>query len=236
MLVRITGFLCLFLPVLCGAWDLDSGEKLDGVPTAFNFDGKSVIFFNRLSQIERTIPVDELDLRSRQKLLLSPVFHHSYPDVGNWPDEKRRLLIFALLAPTVSLFLGFWLAGWFVAGKFNPILALFGFLGSWLIGGLLIFCYLMFAEMTENKTPVVAGGAIVSTILVAIFVSAVYSCSFIKGLAVFLLQSLAAICVTALGLLLFGIVVPDEQEERIWRELVFVPVGLQEKSDSNQLR
>lgn len=236
MLVRITGFLFLFLPVICGAWDLESGEKLDGVPTAFDFNEKSAVFFNRLSQLERSVPVGELSLRSRQKLLISPVFHRSYPDGGNWPDGKRRLLLFALLAPTVSLFLGFWLAGWFVAGKFNPVLALFGFLGSWLVGGLLIFCYLMFAEMTENKTVVMAGGVVVSTIFVAIFVSAVYSCSFFKGLAVFILQTLAALCVTALGLLLFEIVVPDEQEEQIWRDLVFGPVGLQEKSDSSQFR
>ncbi len=234
MLSRSALLLCILSPMICGGWELNTGETIDGVPAAFDFKDKSVTFFNRLTESQRKVASDDLVLRSRQRLLISPVFHHSYPEEGNWPDEKRNLLSIAFFAPAISLFVGFWLAGWFVTGKLNPVLAIFGFLGSWLIGCLLIFCYLMFAEMSDSKNMVIIGGVIMSTIIVAIFVSAVYGCSFLKGMAVFLLQALAGICVSALGLAVFGLAFPDEIEDRIWTEHVFVPVGLQEKTDSSR--
>lgn len=234
MFLRAALLLCILSPAVCAGWELKTGETIDGVPARFDFEDKTITFFNRLSESQREVASDELVLRSRQRLLLSPVFHRSYPDEGNWVDEKRKLLSFAFLTPAISLFVGFWLAGWFVTGKFNPVLAVFGFLGSWLIGCLLVFCYLMFAEMSDSKNAVIVGGATVSTIIVSIFVSAVYSCSFLKGMAVFLLQTLAAICVTALGMLAFSLAVPDITEETIWTEHVFIPVGLQSKIDSSQ--
>lgn len=236
MIVRLTVLLTLLSPVLASGWELSNGENIGGFPAAFDFQKKSVSFHNRLSESNREIPVEDLELGSRQRLLFSSAFHGSYPSDEKWPEEKRNLMLFAMLAPMISLFVGFWLAGWFITGKYNPIRAVFGFLGSWIVGGLLILCYLMFAEMAESKGMIIGAGVIMSTIIVGVFVSAVYSCTFLKGVAVFLLQTLVAISVTALGLVAFNFAVPEETQERFWRENVFVPVGLQAKSDSSQVR
>ncbi|MEX2578330.1 MAG: hypothetical protein WD342_04665 [Verrucomicrobiales bacterium] len=242
MRFRLAGLLLFISAGGASGWELDSGRTLDGVPVAFDYENKSVTFENRITGGRRAVPAENLSLRSRQRLLFSTPFRRSHPEGAAGREEKNRLLRLGLLTLAGPLFLGFWIAGWFVAGKFNPLLALSGFLGSWILGGILVVCYLFFAETIGSRSAALIVGVTAATIFAAVFVSAVYGCTFVKGLLVFLLQPLAAVCVAGIGLLVFELILPKETEDRIWRHYVFAPVGLiespstSEKSDSSQSR
>jgi hypothetical protein len=123
------------------AWSFRSGETLPGEPTAFDFERKTLSFRDPLSDRETVVPTRNLSLRSRQQLLVSPLFHRGDRDDPLWTPAKRRLLIPALGIPAGIFFLGFWMTAWFFTGRFNPIHALTAFVGSWIV--LLIFavCY-----------------------------------------------------------------------------------------------
>ena len=124
------------------ALEMQDGTELPGKVIGFNFDTKELTVEAPSSGKSTVVPTRELSLRSKQTLLFSQVFHRSYPEGKKWPREKVNLTMNGILAPVIALLGGFWIAGWLIGGKFNPVRAFFGFFGGWIVGTLFVVFYL----------------------------------------------------------------------------------------------
>lgn len=208
------------------AFELRDGTKVPGNVIGFDFETKHLTLEDPVSLDTSNVPARDLSLRSKQFLLLSPVFHRSYPDEDQWPEEKVTLTAYGILAPIAVLLAGFWIAGWLIGGKFNPVRAFLGFFGGWIVGTLFVVFYLFFAARFDKGIAVVGIGFVLASVFVPMFVSAIYQCSFFRGLGVFLFHLVAAACLTAIGLVACEIFIPPDQLENWWNVRVFQPVGL----------
>lgn len=222
---------CLGLLLITGiptaqAWELETGQQVGGDAIHFDYETKSLGLRDPVTGKETEIPVRDLSLRSRQRLLVSEIFHQSYPDERGWPEEKSHLLRIAILSPAAALFLGFWIGGLVLAKKVNPLRALVAFLGGWLVGGLFLFFYLYFAGRFGGGAGTVVFGAVLGTVFLSLFVSAIYSCTVLRGFLIFLFQIFAAAVIGLTGLFLAEILTPRDTLERFWEDRVFIPSGL----------
>lgn len=213
-------------------WNLESGQKIRGKAASFNYEKKSLGVEDAVTGKISQIPVEDLSLRSQQRLLLSPLFHESYPTEGGWPEEKYYLLRLAIFSPMATLLIGFWIGGILITKKFSPFRAILGFFGGWMIGGLFIFFYLFFAGRFGGGTGMVLFGGFLGTIFLSFFISIVYLCSVWKAFLIFMFQIVAAIllCVAVVALTEFFVPLPER--EAFWGEHIFVPVGMMNPTDS----
>lgn len=211
----------LSAPATASAWWSRSGEDIPGEPVAFDYTSKEVEFDSG-----RKVPASELSLRSRQWLLFSRVFHQSYPTEPAFPRERIHLFILAAAVPSLALFVGFWIAGALVARKASPVRALIAFPGSWLVGAIFVLFYLFFAARFGGGAGTVAVGAVMGTVLLSVYVSAVYSCSITRGFLVFSVQIFAAAFISIVVFAVSEVVVGEEELERFWEERVFRKVGM----------
>lgn len=226
LLLFLTGVPFADVVPASAAWSFRSGETLPGEPTAFDFERKTLSFRDPLSDRETVVPTRNLSLRSRQQLLVSPLFHRGDRDDPLWTPAKRRLLIPALGVPAGIFFLGFWMAAWFFTGRFNPIHALTAFVGSWIV--LLIFavCYTFLELRLGGGIKIILLGIVVATAVTPLFLSAVYNCSYLKALGVLLSHFLAGFCLFSIGLVATDLIAGKKATETWWDRSVFEPVGL----------
>lgn len=211
----------------CAAgWSFRSGEDLPGDPVAFDFERKTLTIRNPVTEKETIVPTRNLSLRSRQRLLFSPLFHRGVPGESLWPPEKRRLLLYGMAVPATLLFFGFWAAGGFFTGRFNPLLAFVGWLGSWIVIGIFAICYAFLALRLQGGTKLTLTGFAVSLATTPLYISAVYNCTYLKGFSVLLSHLLAGGCLLAIGLAAFEVGMGERGLEAWWNDRVFAPVGL----------
>ncbi len=208
------------------SWETRNGSQIRGKFDSFNFKTKELVFSDPVNPPDRHVPFEDLSLRSQQRLLFSPVYHRSFPDDSLWPTEKKMLLLVSGTAVIVPLLLGFWISGILIARKFNPIHALIGFVGSWIIGSVLVATYLILSSQFDGNATLLGAGFIVASIFLSILVSAIYNCHTFKGFAILFSHLLigtllALICLAATNLLL-----PKESLDELWNHLVFRAVGL----------
>lgn len=208
------------------AWTFRSGENLPGEPTAFDFERKTLTFRDPLSDRETVVPTRNLSLRSRQQLLVSPLFHRGDREDPLWTPAKLRLLVPALGIPTGIFFLGFWMAAWFFTGKINPLFALMGFVGSWVV--LLIFavCYAFLEMRLEGGIKIILLGIVVALSVTPLYLSAVYNCTYLRAQGVLLSHLLAGFCLLSIGLVATELIAGKKANEDWWNRVVFGPVGL----------
>lgn len=208
------------------AWTFRSGEDLPGEPSTFDFERKTLTFHDPLSDRETVVPTRNLSLRSRQQLLVSPLFHRGDLEDPLWTPAKLRLLVPALGIPTAIFFLGFWMAAWFFTGRFNPFFALMGFVGSWVV--LLIFavCYAFLEMRLEGGIKIILLGIVVAIAVTPLFLSAVYNCTYLKAQGVLLSHFLAGFCLLSIGLVATELFAGKKATEDWWDRTVFEPVGL----------
>lgn len=237
--------LLLATTVSASAWTRNTGETIEGKPAVFLQEDKTVWFARSKTQGDgEFVPASDLSLRDRQRLLLSPVYFESFPEKPAWPKEKRNLFLLILFSPVIALYLGFWIAGIFVARKFSPIRALFGFLGGWVLGALIIFFYLYFSSRIGGGVGTIFFGLAVALFLLSCFISAVYQCDIFRGLLIFLLQVFVALVLSVSALVASETLLDRHELERFWNEKVFAPVGMienpnpfqSEKNDSSEAR
>lgn len=227
------------------AWTLLSGEPIEGKPAVFLQEDKTVWFARSMTQGDgEFVAAKDLSLRDRQRLLISPVLMESFSEEEGWPSEKRNLLLILVFSPIVVLYLGFWIAGIFITRKFSPLRALFGFLGGWFLGALMIFFYLFFASRVGGGSLTILFGGAVALVLLSFYISSVYQCDVFRGLLIFLLQLFIAILLTVGTISASETLLDRHEVERFWNERVFAPVGMIEnpnpfqeaKSDSSDER
>ena len=203
-----------------------SGEELPGEPVDFDFEKKTITVTNPLTGKNTIVPTENLSLRSRQRLLFSPLFHRADTGQSLWPPEKRRLLFKAIMLPSVILFFGFWVSSWLIAGKANPLLALIGFLGSWIIVAIFAVCYGFFFIRFGGGLITTLFGIVVTMAFTPLYVSAVYNCSYQTGNLVFYFHLIASLCLLSIGMVLVEAIAGDERVDAWWNRTVFEPLGL----------
>lgn len=208
------------------AWHFRTGEQLPGVPVSFDSREKSVTVRESLTDKKTNIPVRKLSLRSRQKLLISPLFLRAEREGDLWPVAKLRLLAFAIAIPGVIFFFLFWAIAWIATGRFNPILALIGFLGSWVIVAIFTICYAFLEMRLGGGAKIFAVGITVAFGTTPLYLSAVYNCSYLKGLGVLLSHATIGIFVVALMITSAELVAGASVAESVWNRVVFEPAGL----------
>ncbi len=207
-------------------WSLHDGRGLPGEPTLFDPERKTVHFRDPISEREAIVPTEELSLRSRQKLLLSPVFHRSGGEGWLQSPAKRWVATKAAGIVALAMGLGFWVAGWSCAGKWNPLLAGIGFVGTWVLVGILVAFYTFLKARIEGGAGIVALGTAATLTVASLYVSAVYACSYWRGLLALLVHPVAGVCLLVAGLAAMEATVGTEQAEIWWNAQVFEPAGL----------
>ena len=232
VIATITAIATLFAVVSCspGITQLKTlnQKEFEGEVTGFDFASKTVTI--QLAGIggQSNINTSDLDYRSKRKLLFSPAFHGSYPSTGFWIKEKWILLALAILSPIALLVTGMWLAGLFIARRFNPFSAVAAFLGSWVAGAILIACYLVFAAKSNLGAGLIWVGVIISILIMALFVSAMYRTSFIKGIFIFVAHLFFAGLLAFLAVFGADTLLPSDRVSEFWESYVFRPTGLVE--------
>ena len=212
--------------VHAGNWTFINGEDLPGDPVTFDFQEKTLQVINPLTKKRTIVPAKDLSLRSRQRLLFSPVFHKADTGKSLWPPEKRLLFFQAIALPAIVLFIGFWLSVWFVTGNFNPLLALIGFLGSWIVVAIFAVCYtFMQIRFGGSLTTTLIGVGFI-LVFTPLFVSAVYNCSYGKGHLIFHYHLIATLCFFSIGMVLTETIAGDAKIDAWWTRRVFEPLGL----------
>lgn len=213
-------------PAAAGSWTFKSGESLPGDPASFDFEKKTVTVTNPLTGKNTVVPTKNLSVRSRQRLLFSPLFHRGEGDDPLWPAAKRRLLIRGMIVPCLVLFAGFWVSGWLFGKKFNPVLAFIGFVGSWVIVAIFTVCYAFLKMRLEGGTAMTLVGVGFSAIFTPLYVSAVYGCTYLRGLALFTFHLVAGLSLLSIGIVAIETVAGKEKVDAWWSTEVFEPVGL----------
>lgn len=211
-----------------GSWTFKSGAPLPGDPVSFDFAEKAVTVTNALTGKNTVVPTENLSLRSRQQLLFSPLFYRGPNDDPLWPEVKRGLLLRGLIVPFLVFFAGFWVSGWLIGRKANPVLAMIGFLGSWVIVAIFTISYAFLKIRLEGGIATTLVGAGFTLIFTPLFVSAVYGCHYLRGLAIFSFHLVAGLSLLFIGLAAIEALAGEEKVETWWRAQVFAPLGLME--------
>ncbi len=208
-------------------WSRRDGRGLPGEPTSFDPERKTVFFRDSISEREMVVPTRELSLRSRQRMLFSPVFHLRGREEG-WlrSPSKRSVIAKGAGAAALALGIGFWLSGWCIADRRNPLLAGIGFVGTWVLTGALAAFYAFLKVRVEGGAGVVLIGFAATLALAGLYVSAVYACRYWRGLLVLLGHLAAGFCLLAIGFAAGEILAGRERAEAWWTTEVFEPIGL----------
>ncbi len=207
-------------------WTNQSGNEIAGEPVAFDFARKSFTFLDPVTKEERPVPVAELSLHSRQLMLIEPVFLRSQAGDEGWTPEKRRLLLLALGAFAACFTLALWGSAFVVLKKWNPVLAFVGFLGTWIVLGILIGCYLFLHHRYGHDHRVLYVGAAVILGVTPLYLSSVYGCSYGKSHLLLILHLVAGLVLMGVALFASELILGTEGSTAWWDREVFGPVGL----------
>lgn len=213
-------------------WELSSGTELTGQPVQFDFDAKTVSWKDPITGSFKDVPAEKLSYKSRQRLILSSLIHQSYAGDELWPKERQAMIFKGFLLAGIFMCAGFWVAGWLIAGQWNPLSASFAFIGSWIVAGIFIVMYLFLNSRAGDGNGVFILGVFAATGFASLFTSAIYGCSFVKGLKIFLFQSVTSICLLFISIFIFEMAVPEKIKDSLWTKHIFVPSGLQKAAAS----
>jgi hypothetical protein len=222
----VIAFAILLVSATAGAWGLESGDNIYGIPLEFDFASKTVKFSNPGAAESLTFPAHDLSFRSKQRLLINRVFLSSFPDGPAFSKEKKHLLLLAIFSPMTVLLIAFWIAGILLARKVSPIRALIGCLGGWILGTTFVIFYLFFAARLGGDYRVVLFGTGLGMIVLSVFISAVYQCSILKGFLIFFAQIFVALFLAIVGLATTESLIEKKAVYAFWNEHVFEPVGM----------
>lgn len=207
-MTRIALFLvgCLTLSGLlsegqaAGEWTSSEGEEFDGRLIGFDFESKRALF--ETAEGKRSeVSTRDLSQSSRWRLLLSPTFSRSFPE-DDWTQEQRYYLLLATLGISLPLLASFYLCALILFKNGNPLRAISGWIGSVLLGGFFGTFYLILsAKNPSTATGVLVFGGSVSLGVLSLYVSVIYSTSFINGLKLLVLHLFGAFLILAVSLL-----------------------------------
>lgn len=210
---------------MAGDWTTRDGSVIEGDPERFDFVEKHLIFGDADGR-QQVVAAGELSNDSRWRLLLSPTFTRSFPD-DRWSPEQMRYVQLAVAGPVLLLLLSFWICAIMLFKNANPLRAIAGWIGSGLLGGFLMFFYLMLSERSPNSaTGILIFGLLLSTALLSVYVSAIYGTSTFQGLKLLVLHVFAAFFFLAIGLIAVRQVTEVFHLEDLVEKRILIPVGM----------
>lgn len=216
----------VFAAISAQAWEFSSGENITGKLTAYDYGNKTAEFTRKESLKTILVPAKDLSLRSKQRLLINEIFLSSYPKHPAFPTEKRYLFGLAVVGPMAALLIGFWVAGLLLAGKVNPIRAVIGCVGGWILLTTFMLFYFFFAARLGGGWQTIVLGGFIGLIAMSAFVSAIYQCGIFKGFTIFLAQIFVAFFLSVVGLALTETLIKKKKVETFWDDWVFEQVGM----------
>lgn len=207
-------------------WTNHSGHEISGDPIAFDFTKKAFTFRDPVTKQERTVPTAELSLQSRQRLLFSPAYLTAKSGEELWPAEKRHLILLTAGAFAAAFFVALWITALVLLRKWNPVLAVTGFLGTWIVIAILAACYAFLHQRFGGDSRILYLGGAVTVTITPLFLSSVYNCSYGKAHLLLYLHLIVGACVLGLTLFATELIAGTERTEAWWNRHVFEPVGL----------
>ncbi|HRQ88605.1 MAG TPA: hypothetical protein PLA50_07395 [Bacteroidia bacterium] len=206
-------------PLGAADWTYRNGDPIPGAPVRFDSGSKLLTFRDELVGKETLVPSKELSLKSRQRLLLSPIVRDM--DRTGEPETVRLFLIGGATA-AATFFAGFLIAAWLVCGKRNPFQAAVGFAGAWIVVAVLAACYSALHSHFGGNPRIVLLGAAMCLALAPFYLSAVYNCGYLKGQLLFFTHLLVGTCLFLTTLAVAHLAMPEDW----WDREVFAPVGI----------
>lgn len=223
--IILSVFMCLSSAV-SAAWTNSDGHEIAGKPVAFDFNSKVFTFRDPITKEERPVPAGDLSLHSRQRLLLSPVFLQAESEGDLWPSEKRALALRTAAVVAIFFLLALWISAFALLRKWNPVLALAGFAGTWIVLGILAACYLFLQQRFGGDTRILYMGGAVTLAITPLFLSSVYACSYFKSHLLLYLHVAAGLLLLLAAVYLGEWIVGKEKAVEWWDREVFAPAGL----------
>lgn len=211
---------------LAGNWSLKNGETRSGEAVAFDFEKKVIDLRDPVTGTTTRVPTSELSLRSRQRLLVSPLFYKVDRGESPVPDGRDRIPFYVLAAFAAVVVPGFWISAFLITGRVNPFLSLLGSVGSWIVLGILLACYALLRARFDGGTGYMFFGTTLSIVVTPLFISAVYSCSYARGMLLLGFHLVAALSLFAIALVLVEPIAGEDQVDAWWSESIFKPLGL----------
>lgn len=208
------------------AWSLRGGEVLSGSPVVFDAVAKEVGFRDPISERVTRVPTRTLSLRSKQRLLLSPVYLNSEAARELLTREKGRFALSVLAVVGAVGGVGFWFAARLLIGSGSPMLAAFSFVGTWVVLVIFLVCYTFLKVRLDGGLGIVLFGWAVAIGVTPLYISAIYHCSYVRGLLVLLGHAPAAAAILGLAMLGMETVSGPERADYWWNVRVFEPAGL----------
>lgn len=210
--------------VLSKTWHRRDGGKAEAELIGFDYTSKTVLLKNE-SHGEFTINSGNLTYESRRDVMFSPYFHGGLPD--GLGKEKIYLAALVLLVPCVFFIVGLWISGMLIARVFNPLKAVLGFIGSWLVAAILIACYLVIASKSPASAKgILIVGGIFALFCSSVFVSAIYQTNTLKGLLIFVGHFLFGTVIAAGIWLALNMYADPVWLDSFMAKHVFIPTGL----------
>lgn len=208
-------------------WEFATGEEISGEPVAFDFQKKLIQWEDPLTDTTQIVPARNLSLRSKQRLVMGSLIHDNFEGESMWPHERRVMLLKVLGVPAIIMLSAFWIVGILVTRKWNPVRAIIGFSGGWIVAAIFVVMYIFFSNRLGGGMKTILTGIGAAGIFSAMFTSVVYNASFIKGLALFVLHIIASLGLLMTTIIVFELATTETQAEEFWTEHIFVPSGLQ---------
>ncbi len=223
---------CLFLLIFGGTstaatWRTYDGQTIKASVSSFDYENKMVTLENMDTQARAAYKTLDLDYKSARMLLVSPKFFQSYPKGRIWSKEQMTLVGIYLGSPIILLIVGMWLAGLFIAKRFNPFSAIGAFIGSWIAGAILLICYMIFASKSSgNGTMFIVLGALIATLVMSLYISAIYKTTFFRGFFIFIGHLFFAALIGFLLIYGTDTLLAEGDVSQFWNQWIFRPVGL----------
>ena len=215
----------LLILAVMQTWSVGDSPPVEAELRSFSFAEKTVTLENSDGK-EVTVATADLVLSNRIQLLLSPTFVSGYPK-DNWTTQQTMFVLIATLVPAFYFLFAFWMAAAILLKRANPVRALLGFGGGWLLGLLLVGTYVIMAARIGQSVGLIAiAGFVATSIFVSVYISAIYDTSTWNGFKLFGFHLILAVCLLLISSFTVSALVDEWKLDDLLTKTVFEPVGM----------
>lgn len=215
----------LLIMAVLQTWSIGGESTVEAELRSFDFAGKTVALVDEDGR-EHPVATADLSLQNRVQLLLSREFVNGYPR-DHWAPQQTRYVVLWALVPSFYFLFGFWLSAALLLKKANPLSAVIGFVGGWMLAVLLIGGYVMFASRAGDAVIfIMMSGIGVAALFVSVFISVIYKTSTGNGFLVFFCHLFLAVVLMAISSFTVSHTISPAKLDQLMTRHVFVPVGM----------
>ena len=201
-------------------WSVGDAPPVEAELQSFEFAEKTVTL-KGADGVDATVATADLALSNRIQLVLSPVFVSGYPK-DNWTPQQTRFVLLATLVPAFYFLFAFWMAAAILLKRANPLRALLGFGGGWLLGLLLVGTYvIMGARIGQSVGMIAIAGFLATSIFVSVYISAIYETSTWNGFKLFGFHVILAVCLMLISSFTVSALVDEGKLDELLTKTVF---------------